>query len=221
MKRLLILLIFPLALNLYAQTDSIEKKSLYDYCVKNKMYIDDYSKAGAKWNQAIKSINGYPVLPFNENGKVEYVFVEDFKSIDKTQLFSRALEYISLTYGLTPAYLYSNQIDGKIIITQSFDLSANTKYTFSYIITVKDEKLMMEFLNIDYEIKSGGYYSSDVWIPESKSTTRVDQIFPIILKKQSEWSSYLGFILQMDNHFRDEVLNLRTYVLNYQIRYSF
>ena len=79
----------------------------------------------------------------------------------------------------------------------------------------------MEFLNVDYEIKSGGYYSGDVWISESKSTIRVDQIFPIILRKQSEWSSCLGFIREMDDHFRDEVLNLKTYILNYQLRYSF
>ncbi len=221
MKRLLLLLLLPISLCMYAQTDSIEKKTLHDYFVKNKMYVDDYSKAATKWNQAIKSIKGYPELPFNEDGKVEYVFVEDFKSIDKTQLYNRALEYLSLTYGLIPAYLYSNQADGKIICIQSFDLSANAKYTFSYIITVKNEKLMMEFLNVDYEIKSGGYYSGDVWIPESKSTIRVDQIFPIILRKQSEWSSCLGFIREMDDHFRDEVLNMKTYILNYQLRYSF
>ncbi len=221
MKRFLFLLLLPVTLGVFAQNDSIEKKALHDYFVANKMYLDDYSKAGAKWNQALKTINGYPELPFNQEGKVEYVFVEDFTLMDKNQLYSRALEYLSLTYGLIPAYLYSNQADGKIICTQSFDLSANSKYTFSYLITVKDKKLMMEFLNIDYETKSGGFYSGDVWIPESKTTTHIDQIFPIILKKQSEWSSYLTLIRQMDDHFRAEVLNLRTYVLNYQLRYTF
>ncbi len=221
MKRLIFLLFLPLTLSLFAQNDSIEKKTIYDHFVKNRMYVEDFSKIGNKWNKALEAINGYPVLPFNEEDKIEYVFVEDFKSMDKTQLFNRVLEYLSITYGFIPAYLYSNQNDGKIICTQSIDLSANSKYTFSYIITIKDEKMKIEFINIVFAIKSGGYYSGDVWIPDANTTTPVEAIFPIILKEQSEWNFYLNLIRQIDDHCREDVVNLKAYIVNYQSKYSF
>lgn len=54
MKRLLLLLLFPISLCLNAQTDSIEKETLHDYFVKNKMYVDDYSKAGKSGIRQLK-----------------------------------------------------------------------------------------------------------------------------------------------------------------------
>lgn len=221
MKQLIFLLFLPLTLSLFAQNDSIEKKILFDKLARNESYYGEFSKTGNKWNKALEAVSGYPVLPFNEEDKIEYFFVENFKSLDKTQLFNRVLEYLSLTYGLIPAYLYSNQNDGKIISTQSIDLSANSKYTFSYIITVKDEKMKIEFMNLDYEISSGGYYSGDVWIPETKTNTPVEEVFPIILKEQTEWNFYLNLIRQIDDHCREEVVNLKAYILNYQSKYSF
>ncbi|HRZ97652.1 MAG TPA: hypothetical protein P5084_08850 [Paludibacter sp.] len=221
MKQLIFLLFLPLSLSLFAQNDSIEKKNLFDKLARNESYFGEFSKTGNKWNKALETVNGYPVLPFNEEDKIEYVFVEDFKSMDKTQLFTRVLEYLSITYGFIPAYLYSNQNDGKIICTQSIDITTNSKYTFSYIITIKDEKMKIEFINIVFAKKSGGYYSGDVWIPDANTTTPIEEIFPIILKPQTEWNFYLNLIRQLDDHCREEVVNLKAYIVNYQSKYSF
>jgi hypothetical protein len=222
MKRLPFLLLLLLGFNIiYAQNDSIEKKVLYNRCTSNQISLDEFSKLGSRWNQTIKNINGYPSIPFNNEGKIEYSFVEEFNSLDKSTLYNRILEWFSITYGIIPAYMYANASDGKIISTQSFNISNNEKCTYCYVIAIKNEKIKLNVINIDYEVKNGGYYSGDTWIPETSNTTSLDQFFPIILKKPAEWISSFKTLQSIDNHFKDDVNSIRQYILTYNVRYSF
>jgi len=218
-----ILLLFTLAtmgLQTFAQTDSIEKKILYNELSKNKITVEKFSDIGAKWNQFTKN-NTYPDIQFNNQDQVSYRFVETFDDVDRYTLFDRTMEWLAINYGLIPSYVYSNKESGKIIYTHTQDLFQNTKLVYSTIITIKERKIMLEYNNIDYQITTNGYYLNDAWIPESTSNNNIEQIFPIILKKPADWSLYMNIAQSMDSYFRKNVENLKQYITDYNSNYKF
>lgn len=221
MKKLLILAFIISASNLFGQTDSIEKKILYNRYTSGQITLENFSETGIKWNKMISKIGRYTELPFAENGKVEYTFNETFPSQDKSGLYNRTLEWLAINYGIIPTYIYTNPADGKIISTQSFNTSGNEKCTYCYVFTIRDRKLKLEVINIDFETRGGGYYVDGSWIPESTNTIGLEQMFPIILKRPAEWEKTIRGLGAIDAHFREDIEKLKAYILSYNERYSF
>lgn len=220
MRITILLIAFITGLDIYGQTDSIEKAIFYDKLKSKEISNIDFSTIGNKWNATIKKEN-YPELSLNNNGKIQYSFIIEFQDMIKDNLFNRVLEWFSITYGIIPAYLYSNFKDGKIICSSSININDNTSVTYTYIITVKDSKLLMEFTNIGYLVTKAGYNSYDTWIPEKTNYFNIDQVFPIILKDPSEWNYYFNILKTMDKHFNNDINSLNEYILNYDLRYLF
>ncbi|MBN2521606.1 MAG: DUF4468 domain-containing protein [Bacteroidales bacterium] len=205
-----------LGIKLHGQSDSIEKAMLHEKFLSHDISLDQYKLIGKKWNEAINK-NKYPDLPLNYNGKLQYSYILDYPDINKQMLFSRILEWLSITYGIIPAYLYSNLEDGKIICSNNTYISTGTTGLFTYVFTIKDNKVLMDFINILYQV---GSYEGETWIPD-KHKYNIDQVFPIILKDSSKWDYYFKILNKIDSTFKNDINNLNDYILNYDLRYNF
>jgi len=218
MKNPVILFILLFGSTLYGQTDSIEKAILYKKMLSKEIGQAEYSRIGMKWNQTIKK---YPELPQDLNGQVHYVFLYEFPGINKEILFTRTIEWLAINYGLIPSYIYSNLSDGKIIFRNSLNLDFANGCTYTSVISIKNEKILMEFINIGFQAFNEGHYSNNVWVPEKTYNFSFSEIYPIILKNYTEWDSYLNLLNNTDIRFKLEKDNLYDYITTFDYSYAF
>lgn len=202
-----------------AQTDSLEKAILYSKILSNEISQEDFSKIGQRWNQTIKKIKQYPDQPLNQKDQVVYSFLNTFKYFTKDELYNRILEWFSISYGLLP--LYSNFDDGKIIMSNAITINKNYSSYYKIVITIKSEKILIEFVNIEYQSFFEGHYSGDSWIPDKTNTFAIEKVFPVILKDESVWELNLFLLKMVKDHFNNNVLNLTDYIVNYNSNYQF
>jgi hypothetical protein len=210
MKISLIVLIFIYGLNLYGQTDSIEKAALH-WKLANSTDQAEYKRICKKWDKTILEIKKYPDLPLDQSGLVHYSYLNQFKNVTKEKLFNRILEWLSVTYGLFPSYIYSNPEDGKIIFKNSITLKTGHNCNYTAIISVKNEKILMEFFNIGY---SQDQTDRTVYFD-------INQVYPVILKDPSEWSPNLKLLKTTNDFFNADKENLSNYILHYDSIYTF
>jgi hypothetical protein len=215
MKNSLIFLILIFGLNLYGQSDSTEKAILYNKLLSKEIEQSEFARIGTRWNQTMKEIKKYPDVPLDQSGQVHYSFLNKFTGLNKEKLFTRTLEWLSISYGLFPQYIYSSLEDGKIIIRNSLNLSSANSCNYAAVISIKNEKVMVEITNIGYQMFIEGYYSNDNWIPEKTVTLGINQIYPVILKNPSDWNSKLILLKSTNELFNTENENLCNYIINY------
>jgi hypothetical protein len=206
---------------LYGQTDSLEKAVIYKKLVDKKIEQSEFSKIWLSWKQTINEIKGYPDIPLDQSGQAHYSFLNEFIDLNKEKLFTRTLEWLSINYGLIPSYLYSNLEDGKIIFRNSIDLTTGNTCTYTSIISVKNEKILVEFVNIGYQTYYEGHYSNDTWVPDKTLNFGINQVYPIILKKPSEWNSNLNLLKATNEFFNTGIKNLYDYIISYDNSYRF
>jgi hypothetical protein len=216
MKSSLILLILFFGSVLHGQTDSIEKAIIYKKFLSKEISQDELATIGAKWNQTIRQIKKYPDLPLDKSEQVHYTFLREYSGINKEKLFALTLEWLSINYGLFPSNLYSNQSDGKIILRNTVGLTTGNNSTYTSVISIKNEKILTEFFNIGYQTFYDGYFSDGIWIPERSVIFGISQVYPVILKKPSEWNSNLVLLKTTNAFFNSEIENFSHYIKNYE-----
>jgi hypothetical protein len=221
MKNLLLVFMLIIGSNLYGQTDSIERAALDKRFLSKSLSQDEFAEIVSKWVQTINVIKKYPDLPLDQSGQVHYVFLNEFKNMTKEKLFNRTLEWLTIKYGVIPAYLYSNLEDGKIILKNSMNTTGTTTCNYTYIITIKNEKILIEFMNIGYQTFYEGHYSNDFWIADKTISFDPNKVYPISSKKPSEWVSNLNLLKTTNENFDAEIANLSDYILNYDTSYTF
>jgi hypothetical protein len=205
----------------FAQTDSIEKVRLYDKVIANELTSIEFNKLALKWKQTITDTNAYPQLPFDKQGEVHYSYIIDYKNVTQKALFNRLLEWLSISYGIFPAYLYSNPDDGKIIYRNSFNTTTGYTCIYTGIMTLKEGAMMVEFLNMTYQLFIPGHYSNDTWVPDNTIEFGFKEIFPIILKKPTEWNTNLNLLRFTDNYFETTTDTLCNFIETYDQLYDF
>lgn len=215
MKNSLILLILFIGSNLFGQTDSLEKDIIYKKLINKQIEQAEFATIYTRWNQTIKKINKYPDLPLDQTGQVHYSFLKEFTGINKEKLFTLTLEYFSTNYALFPSYLYSNLDEGKIILRNTINLITGDNCTYTSVILIKNEKMLIEFINIGYQSFKDGYYTDGAWVPERTINYGINQVYPIILKKPSEWNSNIILFKITNEFFNSEIENFSHYVINY------
>lgn len=199
----------------YAQTDSIEKAVIFKKVQNKEIEQGDYSSIGAKWNQILNKIGQYPDLPLDQAGNVHYSFVKEFSGVNKEKLFSHILEWLSINYGIFPAYLYSNPDDGKIVIRNSANLMPANSVSYTSIISVKNGKILIEYINIGYQTYYDGYFNDGIWVPERTVNFGITQVYPVILKKASEWNFDLLLLKSTNDFFKTDSENLTHFIVSY------
>jgi hypothetical protein len=221
MKSLLGLLLIAIESGLYAQTDSIEKAAIHAQFLSQKISQEAYSEVGINWNLMVRKIKKYPDLPLDQSGQVHYLFLNKYKDISKEKLFHRVLESLSINNGIYPANVYSNLEDGKIIFKNGFPIDANYTCNYATVITIKNEKILLEFINIEYQAFYQGHYSGDSWVPDKNVNFNINHFYPIILKKSTEWEWNLNLFKTTNEYFQNEVDKLYGYLIDYDSNYVF
>jgi hypothetical protein len=221
MKYFIILSILLSGSNLFGQTDSIEKSVIYNQLVAGKIEQEEFSKIWLKWNQTMKELKHYPDLPLDKSGKVHYLFLNAFGAANKEKLFNHTLEWLAINYGLIPSYIYSDPEDGKIVFRNSLNLKKDISCTCTTVISIKDEKIMVEYISIAYQTYYEGHYKGDIWVPETTGNSDISQIYPIVLKKPADWNENLDLLKLTNELFNTETKNLCDYISTYDSIYIF
>jgi hypothetical protein len=212
---LVVCLIFGSAI-LNGQTDSIEKAVIFQKVQSKEIGTEDFGSIGVKWNQTIKKFGQYPDLPLDQAGTVHYSFIEEFTGIKKEKLFSHIHEWLSIYHGIFPANLYSNIEDGRIVLTNSANLKSSINISYTCVISIKSEKVLIEFFNIGYVRYYDGYATTDgFWIPERTVNFSINQVYPVILQKPADWNSDLYLLKETNEFFKSDADNLSHYIKNY------
>ncbi len=221
MKYSVILLLLIFGSTLYGQTDSIEKAIMYKKVMSKEIGQAEFSRLALKWNQIIRDIKKYPELPLDPNGQIHYIYLYKFPDLNKENLYNRTLEWLSINYGLIPSDIYSNTEDGKIIFRNSLSINYTNSCTYTSVISIKNDKILMEILNISYQVFSEAHYSGDAWVPEKTLNYSLSQMYPVILKDSSEWASDLFILSAVDELLNTEKKNLYDYIVSYNYSNEF
>jgi hypothetical protein len=215
MKSLIILSLLFLSSIVYGQTDSIEKAVIYNEMVSGRIEKPEFSRIWARWNEVIKEIKTYPDLPLDQYGQIHYSILKEFPQFDQGMLFNKALEWLTIRHNLIPSYLYSNQADGKIIFRNSVGLNTGNSCTYACRISVKDGKILTEFINIGYETFFEGHYSDGEWVPERTLSFGIGQVYPIVLKRPTEWNVNLRLLRATNEMLENEDNSLNEYMIHF------
>lgn len=207
--------------NIYSQNDAAERIALSSKMLATEYSQDELSRIGIKWNQFLNKYGNYPDLPLDSNGHVRYSNSHEFSQETKEKLFNHTLEWLAINYGIYPANIYSNLADGKIILNNSFNIDGTYSCSYTCIFSFKDEKMLVEFFNINYQGFFQGHNSGDSWIPEKTVNFNINQVFPVILKDSSEWKFNLNLLKAANEHFKSNIINLWDYLTNYESYNSF
>lgn len=197
-----------------AQTDSIEKIVLYNRMITKEISDAEFKKTWNAWTNLMNK-SEYPDLPLDNKGKVHYSAVIEFRDLDRETLFTRILEFLSISYGLIPSDIYSDPKSGKIIFRNSMDLVTGNACIYTSVISIKDGRIRTELFNIIYQTYFEGEYSSDTWAPERTINTPINEILPVVMKRPSEWPQNLNLLRITNELFFTEVKNLSGYILDY------
>jgi len=221
MKQFFILAFLLFNFALMGQTLTIEQEALVKQFKGEKISQEKYTTIAKKWNKTIKKFEQYPDLPLGEDGVVRYTYVSDFANVEKDKLFNRTLEWLSINYGIYPSFIYTNREDGRIIFDSSFDISKNYTGFYTGIISVVDEKVVIELTNISFQAFFTGHYSGETWIPDQTTNLGINEIYPIILKDSEHWDLYLKLFKKANQEAFNVVAGLRNYHNAYEKKYPF
>jgi len=221
MKNLFFLLFIIVSSSLYGQTDSIEKATITAKFLSKDLTQEALSQIGSKWNILMKKINKYPDLPLDQNGVVHYQYLNDFKNMKKEILFNRILEFLTINYGFYPSNLYSNSADGKIIFNGSFNIDGTYSGIYTAVISIKDEKLRIEFINIGFQAFYGAHDTGGTWYPDRTTNSSISQFYPVLLKESSQWVVTFNLFKSSNEYYKNEVDKLSNFLTTYDSTYAF
>jgi hypothetical protein len=223
MNKTLIIFLFAgfFCSKIFGQIDSLEKVAIYNKLSSKEIEQDEFLKIWLRWSQVMKEIKQYPNLPLDQNGQVHYSFTNKFTDYNKEKLFNRTLEWLTINYGLIPSYIYSNLEDGKIIFKNSLNIETGGTCNFTSVISIKNEKMMIEFISIAYQTIYQAHYKGDMWMPERTVNLNINQVYPIVLKDPSEWDKNLKMFKLTNELFNTETKNLYDYITSYDSSYMF
>jgi len=212
MKNLFFVFMLCLPVLLIGQTLSVEKEALFKKIAQEnhlKSTVNEMSKGLVDLFAKFKE---YPELPYNpETELIEFSKVYNLKGMSKNDIFDQVKEWIAINYGaIDVALLYQNKEKGKIITKGYFNIIADSKFiniwgkskstTFELgiyhtaIFSIKDGKLKIEFVKMDYSYMTGGYDNGEFYVPLEEQRHSLSSIYPIVLGDYSEWEFRLSLL---------------------------
>jgi hypothetical protein len=243
-KSLLLKLSFVVILGLCSsslsgQSWSAEEKNLSTIIqsgIKSQVEITDLV---AQWRKFKEEYGTYPNLPFNENNIIEYTFIYE-NNLDKAIVYDRILEWASINFGSLSAVLhYENFESGKIILKGFFEVlyvgdfmggfwgnkiverTATAKARQTYVLTIKDNKLKVQIIDIDFVIKYGGYFSGTIYVPAEDISLSINSLYPISNSEKLYWKSNLNRLNEVNTRINDLSNSLNEYINYYYKDYDF
>jgi hypothetical protein len=196
MKKILLILVLVCTFkNLFSQSLDTEFKYINSEIQSGKLNTDQVKNLGVKWNLFTKRFR-YPELPLNKiTGEVDFSDTLFFEDKKKDIIYERSLEWIAINYG---SILHKDTESGKIIANGNINISHTADYRGSFntpaeyktvtsanyamVLTIKDNKLKYDILNIEYTFTDN--YGTSYTLP-------INSLFPVISNDEFQWKKYL------------------------------
>jgi hypothetical protein len=241
MKKLIAsLLLFLWSLIIFAQSWEAEEKNLSRRIQSGQLTQQETAELIPQWRKFKEDFGTYPELPFNQNNILEYSFIFE-NNLDKKVLYNRVLEWAAISFGALDAVLhYENFESGKIILKGSFKITyvgdfsgggfwgnkieertSSAKAGQTYVITIKDNKLKLQIIDIEIEIKLGGYYTGTYYKPSEDIKVSIDFLYPISNSDKIAWKGNLNRLSDINTKIINLSNSLNAYISNYSNDYDF
>jgi len=238
MKTKIIIFLLFLSSVVYSQTEQLEKESLSNRYSNGEFSAETYKIYASDWRKMITDIGGYPNLPYEvTSGQIKFKLIETTDQSKKTN-YNRILEWSAINFGALSRVLHYKDFEsGKLIIKGWFDVTHRNEYKNfwgkskegvkttkcyqTYIFTIKDNTIKVEIVDVRYEFKSYGYYSTSTYIPGRTFEISIHDIYPITNFKSSEWKEKLDLLNQTNIRIKKHIINLNNYIKDYSNDYTF
>lgn len=202
------MLCFPALL--FGQTLAVEKKALFEKISLNNIPKSKVNGLSKGLVDLFLKYKDYSKLPYNpETEMMEFNEVCNLQGMSKDDIFDQVKEWIAINYGSIDAVLhYENREKGKIITKGHLSIIADTRFRnvwgkskstilemdiyHTAIFSIKDEKLKIEFVKLNYKYMTGGYHNGSYYIPLEEQRHSLDSIYPVVLGDESEWEFRLS-----------------------------
>lgn len=218
-----------------SQTIQLEKDYMNNLLLTKEKTGLEVTELNNKFQDFIKE-NTYPELPYNKELKIfEFVQVSEIK-VSKGVAFNRVLEWVAINFGNIGDVLHYNNIDdGKIIVKGVLNLANKADYKnfwgvlkesaeisigkFTTAITIKENKIKIEFLNFEY---SSSYYDviSHTWIPLNMYSP-AEALFPVIKFPENQWKRNISLLEATDYDVKATAKSIVAYINGSQDDYNF
>ena len=228
MKRILILIVLILpAISIYAQSVEAEKQFVNIQISSGKLSPHLVTELGKKWNAFITEYN-YPVLPVNTlTGEVDFTDILLVDGLDKKTIFQRCLQWGVLNFH---EIVYQDFESGKIIANGALNLNhtyetrvaykktenlAQTWTNYTLVLTVKDNKVKYNVVNIVYRFNNYSETVDEISMP-------MVSLFPIVNNDPIHWERYTTVLKATNDVFGAEQKKaIGEYVKNAENDYKF
>ncbi len=198
--------------------------------------VQEISEINSGFEEFIK-VNPYPNLPYNTITEgFEFKQIFELGNTSPDVAFNRILEWVAINFGNIGEVLhYSSPSDGKIIVKGQLNLlnltdvknfwgtlkeSAEiTTGKFTLAITIKEDKVKLEFLNFKY---NRSYYDIilNTYITSTYFTS-AESLFPITRFPKESWKRNLSLIQATDTEVIFLTKSISNYVLGKDEDYRF
>lgn len=221
MKKILLFLV-GLSLSTYSISQTEDAEMEYMNTLLNKLSQTEVLELSKNWRSFLEK-NEYPSLPYNKDmGEIDYQFVYSYPELSKQKIFNRIKEYASLNYGSLDAVLhYEDFNSGKIVLKGFFpfviideaknfwgnpkEVAKEVDCFYTVVYSIKENKLKVNYRNIEFETTFGGYYSlAGVYLPETKLKKSLSSLYPVTMGTKETWLGKINTMKQttksLDSH---------------------
>lgn len=212
---LILMLILLSSISGRAQTDTLEFKLMEQSLNNGEYQVADYQSFTQKWFKHLKKFGEYPNLPVGEDGRVNFSFLIQNDALSKSELFQHSLEWLAVNQNILPNQTYNNRDDGKIVFMGSFPVQ-NYSCNYTGVLTIKEGKMLCEFLNLNYQHFVAGHYSGDSWTPEYTINKPLDSLYPVFKQPTEDWETIWQFFKTTNETIKSLVYSLSDYQDNYE-----
>ncbi|MEI7677291.1 MAG: DUF4468 domain-containing protein [Bacteroidales bacterium] len=239
MKTALLIICSFLTISASSQTYNLETENMTRRYTSGEFSSEDYKMYGKDWAELIKSMNGYPSLPYNEETKeIDFKWIKSFDKLEKKTIYDRIMEWSAVSFGSLSSVLnYSNLENGKILMKGWFEVyykidiqtffsskkeSANSvKCFFTYVFTIKDNKLKVEVIDINYKYYIPYNMIGSTYVPSYEIDRSIKSFYPITSSASIEWKGRLDLLYETNNKLNQFINNLEKYIKNKSTDYNF
>jgi len=196
MKKILLFIVsIFIVTKLFSQSLDTEQKYINADIQSGKLNPDQVKTLGVKWNSFNKRFR-YPELPLNKiTGEVDFSDTLTFEDKKRNVIYERSLEWIAINYG---TILHKDPDSGKIIANGNINIvhtadyrgsfsslveyKTNTSANYAMVLTIKDNKVKYNIINIEYTFTDN--FGSSFTIP-------INLLFPVFSNDEVQWKKYL------------------------------
>jgi hypothetical protein len=225
-KILLFIVLIFIVTRLFSQSLDKEQEYINSEIQSGRLNTDQVKTLGVKWNLFNKRFR-YPELPLNKiTGEVDFSDTLTFEDKKRNVIFERSLEWIAINYG---TILHKDPDSGKIIANGNINIAhtadyrgsfsslveykTNTNANYTMVLTIKDNKVKYNIINIEYTFTDN--YGSSFTLP-------INLLFPVFSNDEDQWKKFLTVLNESKKIFYIALKNSLTDYINNAIEdYNF